>query len=182
MRSSLSTIKSLVYATIVRPQGLLNDESSRNDVKLSNLIFILWAVLGSIEASIEDFVEYYFITFPIYILLFFGILKYILPVIYQSVGRIWKGNSSIVEMRMAVALSLVPQIIFSPILLTTLVFWDEFSTSNRGLSYLVNLWSFILLILYIKKVQGFSNQLAILNVVLPALVGVVLVYLLVSLT
>jgi hypothetical protein len=115
--------------------------------------------------------------------IFIGIVSYrvLIPGILYYVGRIWKGESSFQKMRLAVIFSSLPSLILLPIEIYEL--FSQESVFNKTLtlwSYIVQLYSFGLLIAYIKKVQNFNLQFAILNFILPV-IGFGMIYILLNL-
>ena len=110
--------------------------------------------------------------------IFIGIVSYrvLIPSVLYYTGRIWKGESSFQQMRLAVVFSSLPSLLLLPIEIYELFSQESvFSNTLNTWSYIVQLYSFGLLIAYIKKVQNFNLQFAILNFILP-LIGLAIIY------
>ncbi len=188
MRIRSATLREIFTYTLVYPQRLQKKDFGVANVTISNFIYWFAAAGIAFDSVITDFDVLigdgelsYFTLLPIYTFLFYAILKYLVPAIYHYTGRLWKGSSSIIEMRSAFAFSLIPQVVFTPVLLLTLIFWEEFWRSNTIISYMISIWSFILLVIYVRKIQLFDNMKAVLNVILPGIVMIIIVQVISSL-
>ncbi len=112
-----------------------------------------------------------FITIPGGIGISFLILGLILPGLVKFVGQIWNGESTMRQIVNVYSISSIPYgliLIYQLLLLTN----DQdplFERVNAGLSYIIWLWSFGLLIIGISKIQRFSYGMALLNILLSYL-------------
>jgi hypothetical protein len=113
---------------------------------------------------------------------FLGALYRLLQVnIIYFCGKIWHGKASTNEIDNVVALSLIPEILISIHLAGRFIIYGGEGTgvaTDPLLEFVCFLISMRILLIGLAKVQKFSYGLALLNVVLPALMGSILVYLL----
>lgn len=124
--------------------------------EISNLIdeeFVWWSLL---------------ITIPTGIGTAFLTLGFLSPGLVKLVGQIWSGKSTMRQMVNVYSISSIP---FGFLLVYQLIlfFIGEEPLLNRvnaGLSYVIWLWSFGLLIIGISKIQQFSYGMALLNILL----------------
>ncbi len=118
--------------------------------------FVWWSLLITIPAGIGTA---------------FLLLGFIIPGLVKLVGRIWKGASTMRQMVNVYSISSIPiglLLIYQLILFTT---GEDPSLDrvNAGLSYILWLWSFGLLIIGVSKIQRFSYKMALLNILLSYL-------------
>ncbi len=114
------------------------------------------------------------ITIPAGIGMAFLILGFIMPGLVKLVGRIWNGESTMRQMVNVYSLSSIP---FGLLLIFQLILFALFALGkdpllervNTGLSYILWLWSFGLLIIGISKIQRFSYGMALLNILISYL-------------
>ena len=110
----------------------------------------------------------------IQVLLFWLVLRYVVPSLYLLIGRIWAGKATLPQMIMVMSLALIPEVIYLMYTLLMLAASGEVVEVN----YLVRLvgWVFTIRILVIgfSRIQGFSYVFALMNLFLPGIILVVL--------
>lgn len=101
----------------------------------------------------------------------------VLPFIYFKLGSYLGGNAAFSDIQYAVILSFCTEFYDLAFKLIALVFGlQNFDASFSFIDWLLNLISFFLLYSYIKTVQGFGRKNALINVILPGLILVVIIF------
>lgn len=111
------------------------------------------------------------ITIPIGIGTDLLILGLIMPGLVKLVGRIWNGASTMRQMVNVYSISSIPLGLALIYQLMIFAFGQDplLEQVNSGLTYLLWLWSFGLLILGVSKTQRFNYGMALLNILLSYL-------------
>lgn len=118
--------------------------------------FVWWSLIITIPAGIGSA---------------FLILGLILPGLVKLIGRIWNGKSTMRQMVNVYSISYIPfGLLFIYQLILFAVGEDPLlDRVNAGLSYILWIWSFGLLIIGVSKIQRFSFGMALLNILLSYL-------------
>jgi len=169
------------YQTIwLNPKRTFNDFVVNNESQslFALPIIIMGLSLGldltpQINALFDDEFVWWIllITIPAGIGTAFLILGFIMPGLVKLVGRIWNGQSTMRQMVNVYSISSIP---FGLLLIYQLLLFaigedPLLDRVNAGLSYVLWLWSFGLLIIGISKIQRFSYGMALLNILLSYL-------------
>ncbi|MEP1033227.1 YIP1 family protein [Ekhidna sp.] len=111
------------------------------------------------------------IALPIGIGAAFLILGLIMPGLVRLFGRMWAGQATMRQMVNVYSISSAPFCITIIYQLFQFFFLEDPSLENvnQGLSYIIWLWGFGLLIIGVSKVQKFSYGMALLNIMLSYL-------------
>ena len=101
-------------------------------------------------------------------LLIFGLIY---PWTIRLFGRIWNGESTKIQMMNVVSISSIPFGFFLIPQSIHLVLGQSptIDAINPGLRYLIQIWSFSLIIIGVARVQKFSYGMALLNILLSYL-------------
>lgn len=169
------------YQTIwLNPKRIFTDSVVNNESQslFALPIIIMGLSLGldmtpEINALFDDEFVWWclLITIPAGVGIAFLVLGFIMPSLVKLVGRIWNGKSTMRQMVNVYSISSIPfgLLLIYQILLFALDEDPLLDRVNAGLSYILWLWSFGLLILGISKIQGFSYGMALLNILLSHL-------------
>lgn len=138
-------------------------------------------MMPDINAILDDEFVWWslLIAIPMGIGTAFLILGFIMPGLVKLVGRIWNGESTMRQMVNVYSISSIPYglLLIYQIMLFAIGEDPLLDRLNGGLSYIVWLWSFALLIIGISQIQRFSYGMALLNILisyLPILISGIL--------
>jgi len=101
----------------------------------------------------------------------FFVMALVIPGMIKLFGKIWKGPATMRQLVNVCSLAYIPfsLIVIHQIILTIAGGTGGMDDVNQGISYILWLWSFGLLIIGVAKVQRFSYGMALLNILISDL-------------
>lgn len=108
---------------------------------------------------------------PIGIGLSFFIMAFVIPGMIKLFGRIWKGPATMRQLVNVCSIAYIPFCLILVHQIALLLVGEDGTQEqvNQGISYILWLWSFGLLIIGVAKVQHFSYGMALLNILISDL-------------
>lgn len=127
----------------------------------------------SLSLSLEEgsFSTVIAIALPIAIVAAFIVLCLLFPVLVLLTGKLWRGKASMRQLANVFSIASIPYGLLL-IYLVLLIATGNFSGADNvsGIfTYILTLWTFVLLVIGVSKVQGFSYAIATLNLIVAYL-------------
>lgn len=120
------------------------------------------------------------IMMPLSIGIVYLVFGLVLPSLTRLFGIIWKGQASMRQMVNVYSISLIPYAILLIYQIILFVSGNEPTryNVNAGIDYILRLWSFVLIIIGVAKIQRFSYGMSLLNVLITYLPFIIIALLL----